>query len=197
MRFIVALAGLAFASTVLGGAQRNEPINPVVLATLTSQIADRAAPFLNFRHSNDAQKWVFEMSSRLQKRIPDRKDRFELLKTIQWEATRAGLDPQLVLGVIEVESGFKKYAVSSATARGYMQVMPFWTNVFKRPGDNLFNLRTNLRYGCIILRYYLDIENGDFFRALGRYNGSLGRPEYPDAVHAAWQGRWKYGGATS
>jgi len=197
MKFATALAGLVFTSAALGGAQRNEPIDPVVLTTLTSQIADRAAPFLNFKHSNDAHKWIYEMSGRLQRRIPDRKERFELLKTIQWEATRAGLDPQLVLGIIEIESGFKKYAVSSATARGYMQVMPFWTKVFNRPRDNLFNLRTNLRYGCIFLRYYLDIEKGDFFRALGRYNGSLGRPEYPDAVHAAWRGRWKYDGATS
>jgi soluble lytic murein transglycosylase-like protein len=192
-----AVCALLFASSAHAGEQRNEPIDPLVLATLSSQIADRAAPFLNFRNSSDAQKWIFDMSNRLQRRIPDRRDRFELLKTIQWEATRAGLDPQLVLGVIEVESGFKKYAVSSATARGYMQVMPFWTKVFKRPRDNLFNLRTNLRYGCIILRYYLDIEKGDFFRALGRYNGSLGRPEYPNAVNAAWQGPWKYDGAKS
>jgi soluble lytic murein transglycosylase-like protein len=192
-----AIVALLLAPTAHAGEQRNEPIDPLVLATLTNQIADRAAPFLNFKNSSDAQKWIFEMSNRLQKRIPDRKDRFELLKTIQWEATRAGLDPQLVLGVIEVESGFKKYAVSSATARGYMQVMPFWTRVFRRPRDNLFNLRTNLRYGCIILRYYLDIEKGDFFRALGRYNGSLGRPEYPNAVNAAWQGPWKYEGAKS
>jgi soluble lytic murein transglycosylase-like protein len=192
-----AIFSLLLASPAYAGEQRNEPIDPLVLATLSSQIADRAAPFLNFRSPGDAQKWVFEMSNRLQRRIPDRKDRFELLKTIQWEATRAGLDPQLVLGVIEVESGFKKYAVSRATARGYMQVMPFWTKVFKRPRDNLFNLRTNLRYGCIILRYYLDIEKGDFFRALGRYNGSLGRSEYPNAVNAAWQRAWKYDGAKS
>jgi len=196
MRLAFALAGLVFASAAFGGAQRNEPIDPVVLATLTSQIADRAAPFLNFRNPDEAQKWIYEMSKRLRKRIPDRKDRFELLKTIQWEATRAGLDPQLVLGVIEIESGFRKYAVSRATARGYMQVMPFWTRVFKRPRDNLFSLRTNLRYGCIILRYYLDIEKGDFFRALGRYNGSLVRPEYPNAVNAAWHGRWNYDRAT-
>ena len=192
-----AICALLLASRAHAGEQRNEPIDPLVLATLTSQIADRAAPFLNFKNASDAQKWIFEMSNRLQRRIPDRRDRFELLKTIQWEATRAGLDPQLVLGVIEVESGFKKYAVSGATARGYMQVMPFWTRVFRRPRDNLFNLRTNLRYGCIILRYYLDIEKGDFFRALGRYNGSLGRPEYPNAVNAAWQGPWKYDGAKS
>ena len=111
-------------------------------------------------------------------------------------ADLCGLDPQLVLGLIEVESGFRKYAVSTAGARGFMQVMPFWTSVFKRPRDNLFSLRTNLRYGCVILRYYLNLERGDYFRALGRYNGSLGRPEYPNAVHAHWRGRWKYDGPT-
>ena len=192
-----ALAALLVPLQVLAGAQRNEPIDPVVLETLTARIADRAVPVFNFRNPEDAHRWVYEMSNRLQRRIPDRKQRTDLLKTIQWEATRAGLDPQLVLGLIQVESGFKKYAVSSASARGYMQVMPFWTKVFRRPGDNLFNLRTNLKYGCIILRYYLDLEKGDYFRALGRYNGSLGQEEYPNAVHAAWQGPWKYDGATS
>ena len=103
----------------------------------------------------------------------------------------------MVLGLIQVESGFRKYAVSSAGARGYMQVMPFWIRVIGEPQHNLFSLRTNLRYGCVILRHYLNIENGDYFRALGRYNGSLGQPEYPDAVNAAWQGPWKYDGATS
>jgi soluble lytic murein transglycosylase-like protein len=194
---LLALCGLLPARTACAGAQRNEPIDPVVLATLSGQIADRAVPFFDFKNPNDAHKWIFEMSNRLQAQIPDRKDRIDLLKTVQWEATRAGLDPQLVLGVMQVESGFRKYAVSSAGARGYLQVMPFWTQVFKRPRDDLFNLRTNLRYGCVILRYYLNVENGDYFRALGRYNGSLGRPEYPDAVNAAWQGRWKYDGATS
>ncbi len=188
---------LLFASAANAGAQRHEPIDPVVLETLTARIADRAAPFFNFRNSNDAHKWIYEMSNRLQARIPDRKDRMELLKTIHWEATRAGLDPQLVLGVIEVESAFRKYAVSTAGAKGYMQVMPFWTKVFKRPQDNLFNSRVSLRYGCVILRHYLDIEKGDYFRALGRYNGSLGRPEYPNLVLSAWHGRWKYDGATS
>ena len=197
MRGAFALAGLLAASAAFAGAQRNEPIDPAVLATLSAQIADRAVAFFNFKNPNDAHQWIYEMSARLQKRIPDRKQRIELLKTIQWEATRAGLDPQLVLGLIEIESGFRKYAMSSAGARGYTQVMPFWTQVFKRPHDNLFSLRTNLRYGCVILRYYLDLEKGDLWRALGRYNGSLGRPEYPDAVHAAWRGRWKYDGATS
>ena len=196
MRTLLALA-LLVPLPVLAGAQRNEPIDPVVLETLTARIADRAVPFFNFKNPDDAHKWIYDMSNRLQKRFPDRKQRMELLKTIQWEANRAGLDPQLALGLIQIESGFRKYAVSSAGARGYMQVMPFWTKVFKRPGDNLFGMRTNLRYGCVILRYYLDLENGDYFRALGRYNGSLGRPEYPDAVRAAWQGPWKYDGATS
>ena len=107
------------------------------------------------------------------------------------EATRAGLDPQLVLGLIQVESNFRKYAVSSAGARGYMQVMPFWSKLLAQSEDNLFHLRTNLRYGCTILRHYLDIEKGDLFRALGRYNGSLGKADYPNKVYAAWQ-RWAY-----
>jgi soluble lytic murein transglycosylase-like protein len=188
---------LLLAPAARAGAQRNEPIDPVVLETLSARISDRAAPFFNFRNASDAHKWIYEMSNRLQGRIADRKDRMELLKTVQWEAVRAGLDPQLVLGLIEVESGFKKYAVSVAGAKGYMQVMPFWTAVFKRPKDNLFSLRVSLRYGCVILRHYIDIEKGDLFRALGRYNGSLGRPEYPNAVLAVWQGRWRYDGATS
>ena len=181
----------------MAGAQRNDPIDPLVLETLGARIADRAVPFFNFKSPDDAHKWIHEMSDRLRARIPDRKERMELLKTVQWEATRAGLDPQLALGLIQVESGFRKYAMSRAGARGYMQVMPFWTGVFRRPRDNLFSLRTNLRYGCVILRYYLDLEKGDYWRALGRYNGSLGQAEYPDAVHAAWRGRWKYDGATS
>ena len=111
---------------------------------------------------------------------------------MHYEATRAGLDPQLVLGVIQVESRFHKYAVSSAGARGYMQVMPFWVDTIGLADQNLFNLRTNLRYGCTILRHYLDIEHGDVYRALGRYNGSLGKAEYPNMVWRAWQRIWDY-----
>lgn len=124
--------------------------------------------------------------------MPDRRTRLAFLKTTRYEAQRAGLDPQLVLGLIEVESGFRKHAVSSAGARGYMQVMPFWVREIGTSDQNLFNLRTNLRYGCTILRHYLDIEKGDLFRALGRYNGSLGRPEYPNMVRAAWEKRWNW-----
>ena len=140
----------------------------------------------------EAVEWLAEMSPRLEKRIPDREYRLDLLRSVHYEATRAGLDPQLVLGLIQVESGFRKYAVSSAGARGYMQVMPFWISLIGRSEDSLFDLRTNLRYGCTILRHYLDIEKGDLYRALGRYNGSLGKPEYPNLVRGAWQNHWSY-----
>ena len=140
----------------------------------------------------EAVEWLSEMSRRLEKRIPSQEYRLDLLRSVHYEATRAGLDPQLVLGLIQVESGFRKYAVSSAGARGYMQVMPFWLRLLGRPEDSLFDLRTNLRYGCTILRHYLDIEKGDLYRALGRYNGSLGKPEYPNMVRAAWHGQWNF-----
>ena len=136
-----------------------------------------------------------ELTARLD--LLDRRGRLDFLKTVYYEAQRAGLDPQLVLGLVQVESGFHKYAVSQAGARGYMQVMPFWVKLIGQPQHNLFHLRTNLRYGCVILKHYLDMEHGDYYRALGRYNGSLGRPEYPNAVNAHWQGRWKYDGPTS
>jgi soluble lytic murein transglycosylase-like protein len=132
------------------------------------------------------------MSPRLQKKIPDSVARIEFLRTVHYEATRAGLDPQLVLAVIQVESNFRKYAVSTAGARGYMQVMPFWVGLIGAPEHNLFHLRTNLRYGCLILRHYLDIERGNLTRALGRYNGSLGKLWYPSLVQTAWKGAWQY-----
>ena len=121
-----------------------------------------------------------------------RSNREDFLITVHYEAKRAGLDPQLVLGLIQVESNFRKYAVSSAGARGYMQVMPFWVRLIGNKDHNLFHLRMNLRYGCVILRHYLDVEKGDLYRALGRYNGSLGRPEYPTLVERAWQHDWYY-----
>jgi soluble lytic murein transglycosylase-like protein len=179
------------------GAQVYEPLADSVRHRLSYMVADRAAATMYFREPSDGQRWLAEMDERLKKRIPDRQQRLELLRTVQYEATRARLDPQLVLGVIEVESGFRKYAVSRAGARGYMQVMPFWVKLIGQPGHNLFHLRTNLAYGCAILRHYLDLEKGDYWRALGRYNGSLGKPEYPNLVLAAWRGRWKYDGPTA
>jgi len=140
---------------------------------------------------------LLEMSDRLAKRVPDTQFRIDLLKTIHYEAKRAGLDPQLVLGIVHVESGFKKYAVSKAGARGLMQVMPFWVDLIGRQDDNLFHIRTNIRYGCVILRHYITLEKGDLYRALGRYNGSLGRPEYPNQVLAAWHGTYKYRGRST
>jgi len=190
-------AVLLLPSAALGGAQIYEPLAEAVRGKLSAAIADRSVPELAFRDQENGHKWIFEMSRRLERRIADRKQRLELLRTVHFEALRAGLDPQLVLGVIEVESAFRKYAVSRAGARGYMQVMPFWVKVVGSRGDNLFHLRTNLRYGCVILRHYLDVEKGDYFRALGRYNGSLGSPDYPRAVLAAWKVRWGYQGATS
>ena len=181
----------------LAGAQQYEPLVDSVRARLSQQVSDRAVPTMFFRSSTDAQRWLSEMDRRLARRIPDRKQRLELLRTVHYEATRARLDPQLVLGVIEVESGFRKYAVSRAGARGYMQVMPFWLKLIGRPEHNLFHLRTNLAYGCAILRYYLDLEKGDYFRALGRYNGTLGQPQYPNLVLGAWRGHWKYDGPTA
>ena len=196
------MKGFVFALLLLpalarGGAQVYEPIADSVRHRLSAMVADRAAPSMYFREPADGQRWLAEMERRLETRMPDRQQRLELLRTVQYEATRARLDPQLVLGVIEVESGFRKYAVSRAGARGYMQVMPFWVKLIGQPGHNLFHLRTNLAYGCAILRHYLDLEKGDYFRALGRYNGSLGKPEYPNLVLAAWRGRWKYEGPTA
>ena len=190
----IAVAVLVACGTAQGGEQKYEPLANSVRARLTSAISDRAPPVFQFERAEDGHRWVQEMSKRLERHFPDRARRIGFLKTIQYEASRAGLDPQLVLGVVEVESAFRKYAVSSAGARGYMQVMPFWTKLLSRPDDNLFHLRTNIRYGCVILRHYLDIEQGDYFRALGRYNGSLGEREYPDRILRAWHGRWDYDG---
>lgn len=174
------------------GAQKEEALAASVQAALHSAVSDRASPEPIFSSFDEKLRWLNEMVPRLSRKIPDTRERIELLKTVYYEAQRAGLDPQLVLGLIQVESGFRKYAVSSAGARGLMQVMPFWVKQIGTADQDLFHLRTNLRYGCTILRYYLDIEKGDLYRALGRYNGSLGRPEYPNAVHAAWQSNWKF-----
>jgi soluble lytic murein transglycosylase-like protein len=185
---------LAFmAGTAYAGAQKYEPLSASVRSQLSKAVSDAAVEKAAFAESPYVQAWLAEMSRRLAKRIPDAEYREDFLNTVHYESVRAGLDPELVMGLIEVESGFRKYAVSSATAQGYMQVMPFWTKLIGTTDQNLFHLRTNLRYGVTILRYYLDIERGDLFRALGRYNGSLGRPEYPSAVYAAWRNKWTYG----
>ncbi len=180
-------AGLLFACAAHGGAQMYEPLSASVRGVLHHAISDQAAPKPVFASQQEADVWLIEMSRRLERRIPDAAYRTDFLKTVHYEAKRAGLDPLLVLGVIEVESRFRKYAVSKVGARGYMQVMPFWVKLIGERENNLFHLSTNLRYGCTILRHYLDIEKGDLYRALGRYNGSLGKPKYPNLVHAAWR----------
>lgn len=184
------ILALLFASNSFAGTQTDTPLSASVRAVLQHSVSDQAAPKLAFATQYEADKWLNEMSPRLEKRLPDKNYRMDFLSTVHYESIRAGLDPQMVLGLIEVESGFKKYAVSSAGARGYMQVMPFWVREIGSTEQDLFHLRINLRYGCTILRHYLDIEKGDLFRALGRYNGSLGRPEYPNMVRAAWHGHW-------
>ena len=192
LRTLLALLTLATAPGAQGGAQVYETLGDSVRAGMRAAIADNPAPRHAFADSMDAVHWLTEMSQRLERRIPHIGTRLEFLRTVHYEATRAGLDPQLILSVIQVESSFRKFAVSSAGARGYMQVMPFWIGLIGNKGDNLFKLRTSLRYGCVILRHYLDTERGDLFRALGRYNGSLGKPEYPDMVLSALRKGWQY-----
>jgi len=188
--------GLALAwalpGTAVAGEQAYEPLSASVQAALNRSISDQATPFLAFDTEAEARRWLAVMSKRLTSRIADRLQREEFLISVHYEAKRAGLDPQLVLGLIQVESNFRKYAVSRAGAQGYMQVMPFWVQLIGRTEDNLFHLRTNLRFGCVILRHYLDQEKGDLYRALGRYNGSLGQPHYPTLVVRAWQRNWHY-----
>ncbi|BBE50603.1 Membrane-bound lytic murein transglycosylase C [Ferriphaselus amnicola] len=186
-RGLLTILCLSQASVVQAGAQAEEQLSASVQAMMQRAISDHAASQSVFSSPQAAEQWLNAMSPRLAKRVPDELARRDFLSTVHYEASRAGLDPQLVLGLIEVESGFRKYAVSSSGARGYMQVMPFWVKQIGTPEHNLFHLRTNLRYGCTILRHYLDKENGDLFRALGRYNGSLGAAEYPNMVKGAWQ----------
>ncbi len=183
---------LTAASVCQAGNQKEEPLSDSVKSMMQKSISDLAAPKLMFASETEGRAWLDEMSQRLEKRLPDPVYREDFLRSVHYEATRAGLDPQLVLGLIQVESGFKKYAVSSVGARGYMQVMPFWVTSIGTPDQNLFHLRLNLRYGCTILRHYLDIEHGDLYRALGRYNGSLGKPQYPTLVVGAWRKNWEY-----
>ena len=186
------LAALFLTHPAQAGGQREEAMSANVRSSLQRGLADTAVTRTAFRQITDEAAWLKEMSRRLAKRMPDESERMEFLTTLHWEASRAGVDPQLMLGLIQVESGFRKYAVSPVGARGYTQVMPFWVKAIGNPDHNLFQLRTNLRYGALILRHYIDIERGDLYRALGRFNGSLGRPEYPTLVVGAWKRHWDY-----
>lgn len=138
----------------------------------------------------DAQVWLTDMSARLERQVRDPQERLTILQRVHYEATRTELPPELVLAVIDVESNFDRYAISVAGARGLMQIMPFWLNEIGRPDDNLLHIDTNLRFGCTILKYYLDLESGDLIRALGRYNGSLGQRKYPNKVLDKLRLKW-------
>jgi soluble lytic murein transglycosylase-like protein len=183
-------APLAFAlPRAQAGAQVEEPLANAVRTALAAAVADAAPPKPRFDKLEDRLaylRWLGSASERLKRRKAEHHVRIEFLETAWYESRRAGMDTALVLGLVQVESGFRKYAISSVGARGYMQVMPFWARLIG-DGDarRLFHLQTNLRFGCVILRHYLAQEKGDLFLALGRYNGSRGKPEYPNLVFGA------------
>lgn len=183
---------LAAANGAFAGAQQYEVLTASVRATLASAVNDRAS--VDWKDL-DTRAWVRAMTRRVASRFPDEESARQFLALVRYESMRAGLDPHLVLAVIDVESKFRKYAVSKAGARGLMQVMPFWVEQIGGKADNLFTERTNLRYGCVILRHYLDRERGNLSNALARYNGSLGQPQYPNRVLRAWKERWALGAA--
>ncbi|NMM04674.1 lytic transglycosylase domain-containing protein [Polaromonas sp.] len=187
---------LLFSEQARAGSQLEEPLMDSVRTTLGSAIANRAPPLPEFRDTESKLvylRWLGAMSDRLKKKSPEWQIRKEFLQTVWYESKRAGLDVTLVMGLIQVESNFRKFAVSNVGARGYMQVMPFWTRVIG-DGDpgKLFHMQTNLRFGCVILRHYLDRERGDVFMGLGRYNGSRGKAPYPNAVLGASK-QWEFG----
>ena len=183
------LALLLLPHSARAGAQLEEPLADAVRTAMAASVADAAPPKPRFDNQDERLaylRWLGKASERLRPRKAEHHVRLEFLEALWYESRRAGLEPALVLGLVQVESGFRKYAISSAGARGYMQVMPFWV---RQIGDGdarqLFHVQTNLRFGCVILRHYLDIERGDLVMALGRYNGSRGRVEYPNRVLGA------------
>ena len=191
----VPAAWLGLPTAAHAGGQLEEPLMDSVRSALSSAVADLAPPEPLFSSTESRLtylRWLGTMSERLRRSKPEWEVRRDFLQTVWYESKRAGLDVSLVMGLIQVESAFRKFAVSSVGARGYMQVMPFWTRAIG-DGDagKLFQMQTNLRFGCVILRHYLDRERGDLFMALGRYNGSRGKPPYPNAVFAA-QSRWAF-----
>lgn len=180
---LLLLPGLAQAGQV------EEPLADSVRSALSGAIANKAPPVPEFENMDKRLahlRWLGAMSDRLQKRKPDFQTRIEFLQTVWYESKRAGLDTTMVMGLVQVESAFRKFAISSVGARGYMQIMPFWSRLIG-DGDagKLFNMQTNLRFGCVILRHYLETERGNAFMALGRYNGSRGKDTYPNAVFGA------------
>jgi soluble lytic murein transglycosylase-like protein len=193
-----ALCGLSLACVTeksYAGGQLEEPMIDSVRSALSAAVNSGAPPIPEFKDTESRLKylrWRAAMSDRLAKKKTDFQTRQEFLQTVWYESKRAGIDTTMVMGLITVESNFRKYAVSRVGARGYMQIMPFWVRVIG-DGDasKLFHMQTNIRFGCVILRHYLERERGDTFLALGRYNGSRGKAEYPNAVNAAKK-QWEF-----
>ncbi len=179
---LAALLATALPLTAAGEMAADPELRAALLAAVSE--AD------SFDHPYDAEVWLTDMSRRLARQVKDPEERMEILRRVHYEASRVDLPPNLILAVIDVESNFDRYAISVADARGLMQIMPFWKNEIGRPDDNLLHIATNLRYGCTILRHYLDKENGDLRRALGRYNGSLGKRKYPNLVIDKLSYKW-------
>lgn len=176
-----------FVALISGSVAAAQQVPDPELRDVLRAAASDSASFADRFH---AEVWLTDMSRRLSRQVKDPEERIELLRLVHLEAARVNLPPELILAVIEVESNFDRYAVSVAGALGLMQIMPFWLNEIGRPNDNLLHTDTNLRYGCTILRFYLDKENGDLRRALGRYNGSLGKRKYPNKVINKLSKKW-------
>ena len=180
------LGGLSFIHPSITTAATSERPDEEMRNTLIKAIESSDS----FKDRFDAEVWLTDMSQRLEPRVKDPGERLTILKTVHYEAQRAELDPELVLAVIDVESRYDRFAISSAGAQGLMQIMPFWLNEIGRPDDNLFSISTNIRLGCTILKYYLNMEKGNLTRALARYNGSVGKFWYPKLVFNALSSRW-------
>lgn len=183
------LLPLIFCLLLIGGASQaqDQPVDEEL-----RQLLKRAVEASDsFSDRYEAEVWMVDMSHRLKPKVSDPEKRLSLLRQIHYEATRAELYPELVLAVIDVESNFNQFAISKAGAIGLMQVMPFWLDEIGHPEDNLFHLKTNLRMGCTILRYYLDMEKGDLTQALARYNGSKGNYRYTNKVFKVLNERWR------
>lgn len=183
--FLTSLISLSLLLGSSAGAQVDDP-DPELLQRLR-EVAKEAD---SFPDHFDAQVWLTDMSARLERQVRDPDERLEILKRVHFEATTRNLSPELVLAVIDIESNFDRFAISVAGARGLMQIMPFWLEEMDEAGKNLMHIDTNVRFGCTILRYYMDIEKDDMRRALGRYNGSLGKRKYPNKVLERLRTKW-------
>lgn len=181
-KIIITFFFLLFSTFSFAGNQKYENMKQETINVLKQSVSDSKPEVNSFESNLEKQKWLINVGDKIKIYVPEKMYRDELLTSIHYEATRAGLDPYLILGLIYVESRFNKYVISSAGARGLMQIMPFWVDIIGESSHNVFYIRTNLRYGCTILRHYMELENGNIFRALARYNGSLGKDDYPTKV---------------